>query len=65
MGTHDDKIRFFLFDDGELEEKKVIDGWTGDQNDIYLSNDDNFLAIANRNSTISLYENKSEQTVQK
>lgn len=55
VGTHNDKIRFYLLDDGELEEKTGIDGWQGDQNDIYLSNDDNFLAIGNRNNTISIY----------
>lgn len=42
----------------------AIDGWTGDQNDIDMSMDDNFLVIGNTNGTISVYQNASVQTVQ-
>lgn len=42
----------------------AIDGWTGDQNDVDMSIDDNFLVIGNTNGTISVYENYSSQTTQ-
>ena len=55
VGTYKEKLSYYLFDEGKLEYRMAIDGWTGDQNDIDMSMDDNFLVIGNTNGTISVY----------